>query len=243
MQDKRSATSAIIPTFDERLGFLKDFAGEERLLPLRRRFEHRVDGGSGPVEAVYWPARTDDRSPPEQLTLFILGNSTGTVSDRHLVFDADGIGNPGLINYYLPFLSHLHTILPKTHAVLCTSHLGHEPHLSAPTKPVELMTLLETKVELASALRDSLDAWANGPSKRPKLVLMGHSLGGWLTCEVMKRLNTDEEAETIHAGHLLFPSLGWMAQTWNGRTMWVSLHSPIEACPESSEFFSRFSHH
>lgn len=131
------------------------------------------------------------------------------------------IGNPGLIDYYLPFLSHLYSLLPDSHAILCTSHIGHEPHLPAPAKTAELETLLETKVELARALRNSLDAWAGYSSQRPKLVLMGHSLGGWLVCEVMKRLNS-EVSDVIHAGHLLFPSLGWMAQSWNGRIMWVS---------------------
>lgn len=132
------------------------------------------------------------------------------------------VGNPGLINYYLPFLSHLNTLLPESHGIICTSHIGHEPHLPAPSGPAELEVLLETKIELVSALRTSLDAWTTGAERsRPKLVLMGHSLGGWLVCEVMKRLNS-EEPETIHAGHLLFPSLGWMAESWNGRTMWVS---------------------
>lgn len=134
------------------------------------------------------------------------------------------LGNPGLIDYYLPFLSHLHGLLPDSHGIICTSHIGHESHLPAPSKPAELDTLLETKIELVTALRGSLDAWIDRADPRttpPKLVLMGHSLGGWLVCEVMKRLNVVEPG-TIHAGHLLFPSLGWMAETWNGRTMWAS---------------------
>lgn len=134
------------------------------------------------------------------------------------------LGNPGLIDYYLPFLSHLHSLLPESHGLICTSHIGHEPHLIAPSRPAGLETLLETKFELVSALRSTLDAWAteaDGRRSRPKLVLMGHSLGGWLVCEVMKRLNS-EDPDTIHAGHLLFPSLGWMADSWNGRTMWAS---------------------
>jgi alpha-beta hydrolase superfamily lysophospholipase len=96
--------------------------------------------------------------------------------------------------------------------------------LKAPTQPAELRTLLETKIELVTALRSSLDAWS-ATEEKTKLVLIGHSLGGWLACEVMKRLNREEEV--VHAGHLLFPSLGWMAKSWNGRVMWVCipLHS------------------
>lgn len=153
------------------------------------------------------------------------------------------IGNPGLIDYYLPFLSHLHSLLPTSHGIVCTSHIGHEPHLPAPSRPVELETLLETKIELVTALRSSLDAWSDGGDSqrsRPKLVLMGHSLGGWLVCEVMKRLNK-EDPGTIHAGHLLFPSLGWMAESWNGRTMWAS-HS-IRSSISKANPDSRYSRH
>jgi len=82
--------------------------------------------------------------------------------------------------------------------------------------------LLETKIELVTALRTSLDAWSTPEQERTRLVLIGHSLGGWLVCEIMKRLNKDEEV--VDAGHLLFPSLGWMAKSWNGRVMWVSNH-------------------
>lgn len=133
------------------------------------------------------------------------------------------IGNPGLIDYYLPFLAHLHSRLPDSHAILCTSHIGHEPHLRAPEKPVELHPLLGSKIELVSALRSSLDAWGEKDKNRTKLVLMGHSLGGWLLCETMKML-----PGRVHAGYLLFPSLGWMAQSWNGRTMWVSTRAAID---------------
>ena len=135
---------------------------------------------------------------------------------------ANNTGNPGLIDYYLPFLAHLHSLLPASHALICTSHIGHEAHLPAPVHPVELDKLLESKLELVNALRTSLDVWSNeqGEQEKSKLVLIGHSLGGWLVCEIMKRLNISKE-EVVHAGHLLFPSLGWMAKSWNGRVMWV----------------------
>ena len=48
---------------------------------------------------------------------------------------------------------------------------------------------------------------------------MGHSVGSWLLCEVMKR----EEEGAIEAGYMLFPTIGWIADTRNGRTLWVGL--------------------
>jgi len=210
-----SAAGSGSHAFDERLEFLRSNSSrvEEGDLPLRRRFEHRVEGAEGDVEVVYWPRRDGVDEAPEQLILFILGTSYALE-----IGNADETGNPGLIDYYLPFLGHLYSLLPPTHAILCTSHIGHEGHLQAPTHPAELHTLLETKVELVTALRSSLDDWSTTQEKT-KLVLIGHSLGGWLACEIMKRLN--REREVVYAGHLLFPSLGWMAKSWNGRVMWV----------------------
>jgi hypothetical protein len=151
-------------------------------------------------------------------------------------------GNPGLLNYYLPFLHHLHGLLPPTHAILSTSHIGHSPSLPAPPAPLDLPQQLEAKVELVSALRSTLDAWhvqaildsrseaGNGRSAEdsagsegsgpppPRLDLMGHSVGAWILCEVMKRLPGD-----VGRGFMLFPTVGWISESWNGRTLWVSL--------------------
>jgi len=216
-----NAASSSSQAFDERLEFLRPDTSEiqEGDLPLRRRFQHRVEGAEGDVEVVYWPRRDGSMEAPEQLSLFLLGTSNALESGN-----ADRTGNPGLIDYYLPFLAHLYSLLPQNHAILCTSHIGHEAHLPAPAYPAELDTLLKTKIELVTALRSSLDAWSLAQEKT-KLVLIGHSLGGWLACEIMKRVN--REQEVVYAGHLLFPSLGWMAKTWNGRVMWVCipLHS------------------
>jgi hypothetical protein len=57
--------------FDERLEFLWT-SDETSSLPIRARFEHRVEGAAGLVEAVYWPARQISQAP-EQLGLFVLG--------------------------------------------------------------------------------------------------------------------------------------------------------------------------
>jgi hypothetical protein len=125
-------------------------------------------------------------------------------------------GNPAVLNYYVPFLHHLHAILPSTHAILATSHVGHSITIPAPSSPLDLLQHLETKVEFVLDLQSYLNDWAqeDGVGK-PDLVLMGHSVGAWLTCEVMKRV------KGVHAGYLLFPALGWIADSWNGWLLWV----------------------
>lgn len=50
-----------------------------------------------------------------------------------------------------------------------------------------------------------------------KISLMGHSVGSWFMVEMMKRLGDD-----IEAGYMLFPTLGWIADSWNGRKLWVN---------------------
>ena len=143
---------------------------------------------SAPAALHYYPSHTD--SP--LLILFISGN-------------------PGVLEYYTSFLLHLRTLVP--HGILATSHIGHDATLSAPTTPLTLNEQLESKVELVEALLKRQNGRTS--DEKPSLVLMGHSVGAWMFCEVMKRV------EGAQAGILLFPSLGWIADTWNGRSVWV----------------------
>jgi predicted esterase len=77
---------------------------------------------------------------------------------------------------------------------------------------------------MISELHQALANWPGaeddlGPSR---LCLMGHSVGAWFLCELMKKL-----PEQIDGGYMLFPTVGWIADSWNGRTLWVRppLHS------------------
>lgn len=138
--------------------------------------------------------------------------------------ETDLEGNPGLLDYYIPFLTHLHSLLPPTHALLSTSHIGHTPGLRCPSEPLDLPSQLEAKVELVSNLREELDEWAASTSstQSPRLCLMGHSVGAWFVCELMKKLG-----DSLQAGYLLFPTVGWIADSWNGRTLWVCPALPL----------------
>jgi hypothetical protein len=71
------ATSSSSQAFDERLDFLRsDGSGVQGgELPIRRRFEHRIEGAEGDVEVVYWSRRDGRTEAPEQLSLFLLGTS------------------------------------------------------------------------------------------------------------------------------------------------------------------------
>jgi hypothetical protein len=69
---------------DDRLAFLweaeaspspekTETTPDEVKLPVKCSFTHRVPNAEGEVELQYWPAREGCGTPPEQLTVFILG--------------------------------------------------------------------------------------------------------------------------------------------------------------------------
>ena len=60
-------------SYDKRLEFLRAVGDRNGERPLRNRFEHRVEGAQGDVEVVYYPRRDGSDLPPDQLSLFILG--------------------------------------------------------------------------------------------------------------------------------------------------------------------------
>ncbi|WVW83806.1 hypothetical protein I302_105827 [Kwoniella bestiolae CBS 10118] len=195
---------------DDRLAFLRQTTTTSSF-PLPCSFKDK----SGEVELNYWPAQRGTSSPPSHLILFILGN-------------------PGLLGYYPPFLTHLQSLLPPSYAILATSHIGHSTTIPSPKDPLDLPQQLESKIELVQSLRTYLDGWStedgNTSSDKPKLSLMGHSVGAWLTCEVMKQVNTspNEQEWPVESGLLLFPTLGWISNTWNGWTLWPIFHRPFK---------------
>jgi pimeloyl-ACP methyl ester carboxylesterase len=170
----------------------------QEALPLRTTFAHS-NTAFGSVRLNYWPARR--RAPPTRVVLFLPGN-------------------PGCPEYYTPFLTMLHARLPDSHAVLCTSHVGGEPSIAAPDQPLDLRQQVDAKVELVSALRASLEAWPRKSGEAPQLVVAAHSVGSWMTCELAKVID-------IPTSYLLFPTLGWIANTYHGWTMWPLFHRPL----------------
>jgi hypothetical protein len=78
---------------DHRLAFLWETAAspektetipDEVKLPVQCSFTHRAPNAEGEVELQYWPAREGCGVPPEQLTVFILGECS-CVRRRYLV--------------------------------------------------------------------------------------------------------------------------------------------------------------
>ncbi|KAL1413609.1 hypothetical protein Q8F55_001384 [Vanrija albida] len=199
--------SSVGSNFDPRLDFLQ--AAGDGQLPVRCFFEHRKAGCEGLAAMTYWPPKRGNHVPPENFILFILGN-------------------PGLLNYYQEFLEELHAKIPDSYAILCTSHVGHDPSCPPPSKPFDLIQTLETKIELVETIQSSLNAWhVEGGLKgqgvpAPRFTLMGHSVGAWMCSQMLER-----RMEGIHVTYLLFPTLGWISRTWNAKKMWPVFRAPL----------------
>lgn len=89
-------------------------------------------------------------------------------------------GNPGLASFYTEYLSELHSRSPNL-GILAHSHLAHTPGVIdqpvfAKPASVGLPNQLKSAIEALDAVKQTL---------QPKhIVLVGHSLGGWLCLQV-----------------------------------------------------------
>ncbi|KAF8519114.1 hypothetical protein BU17DRAFT_90299 [Hysterangium stoloniferum] len=125
-------------------------------------------------------------------------------------------GNPGLIDFYNPFLSELHrSFKDEGLAILAHALLGHSPHLTI-SKGSEFLLLQQ--VEAVITVVDKINAcWNN-----IKLVLIGHSVGSWIITQVLKA-----RPNVVDALYMLFPTISNMARTPNGRILSWFFHRPI----------------
>ncbi|KAF8498005.1 hypothetical protein JB92DRAFT_2817469 [Gautieria morchelliformis] len=123
-------------------------------------------------------------------------------------------GNPGLIDFYTPFLSALHdTFQHDGLAILAHAHLGHTPHV----KVLKTMSLLH-QVEAVLETFDEIRAcWPD-----IKVIIVGHSVGSWIATQVLQRRSND-----VDALFLLFPTISNIAQTPNGRQLSWFFNTPI----------------
>jgi pimeloyl-ACP methyl ester carboxylesterase len=87
-------------------------------------------------------------------------------------------GNPGLVDFYIPFLSGVYSRYPSSNfAIVAHGHLGHCPHLQANHQPEESLNIqVQTSLEVLDAI-SALYA-------KTRIVVVGHSVGAWLALQV-----------------------------------------------------------
>lgn len=142
------------------------------------------------AHTLWWPTKRRGH-PPTVVLLFIPGN-------------------PGLLDFYLPFLNALYQKdTTNTLAILALGHIGHSPVISAP-QSIDACSLASQVESVARAL-DALKLEYGGTAK---FALVGHSIGAWISLQVLKSRPAD-----VSAIFLLFPTISNIANTPNGKRL------------------------
>ena len=149
-------------------------------------------------------------------------------------------GNPGLIQYYRPFLSRLHTLLSSSSTAeaskfhICGhSHPGFEStHDSkgtgTPRRPLGLEQQIKAQEELFyHHIRSQRERTGNNA----KVILMGHSVGCYMLLEIIKEhrktVEDGEEDFDLIGGILLFPTIMHIAKSPLGMVFGVRALDPL----------------
>ncbi|KAG8895609.1 hypothetical protein FRC00_007230, partial [Tulasnella sp. 408] len=112
--------------------------------------------------------------------------------------------NPGQVTYFIYFLDYLHKLHPEL-GILAKAHLGHTPgYCKTPSEEhYGLTSQVDSAMETVRSLKEAYP--------RAKIVLVGHSIGGWISTKVL-----EAQPEETEAAILLMPSLSNLATTPNG---------------------------
>jgi Lipid-droplet associated hydrolase len=107
-------------------------------------------------------------------------------------------GNPGVISYYDDFLTALHVDSPST-TILGVSLAGHEDYELQ--QPLSLTEQVDHKIRIVDSIVSS-PPFTSLTETRPRLVVMGHSVGAYMAFQVLK-----QRPQTVDNIFLLFPTL------------------------------------
>lgn len=157
---------------------------------------------------------------------------------RMLIFHITG--NPGLIEYYRVFLTHLYDILrmqdPKADLhIYGASFPGFEVGVRPPTPitvrkdpPFSLNEQIDSTVVRLSETVKRINNTAHADDGPLPVVLMGHSIGAYTVLEIIARWQTmqmaaeSKTAMDIVGGICLFPTVVDIAKSPTGRKATVS---------------------
>ena len=143
-------------------------------------------------------------------------------------------GNPGLILYYQPFLSKLHSLLASCSSTdsarfhICGHSLRgfefqNDKNVKLPEEPLSLAEQIEYQEDL---LYNHISSHRDRTGNTPKVILMGHSVGAYILLELIKnhpkRIEEGEQDFDLIGGVLLFPTITHIAQSPLGMVASVS---------------------
>ncbi|KAL9138732.1 MAG: hypothetical protein Q9175_000087 [Cornicularia normoerica] len=148
-------------------------------------------------------------------------------------------GNPGLIQFYQPFLSKLHILLSKLSTTESSKfHIcGHslrgfesaqdDKKVQIPRYPLGLEQQIKAQERL---LYEYVRSHRNRTGNNPKVILMGHSVGCYLLLELIRqhrdKIEEGEEDFDLIGGILLFPTITDIAKSPLGMVFGVCVFDP-----------------
>ncbi|KAG0238356.1 hypothetical protein BGW42_005589 [Actinomortierella wolfii] len=162
------------------------------------------------VVTLWWPAK-DGAS---QSKFVLTGGSEPQQAPRTVLFMIPG--NPGVIDYYIPFLQIVHDTCNGNLDIFggkypkLSSHLGHTSgaHVKDPSRLYTLQEQVDNKIAIFDALRERY------PSNT-RYVIAGHSMGAWLSLQLLKA-RPNHQIERIFG---LFPTVHHILDTPNGQKL------------------------
>lgn len=123
-------------------------------------------------------------------------------------------GNPGLPGYYTKFLSTLHNNLNQSIPIWLIGHAGHDEPPKSSIRKVPPLSGNESKFNLDGQIKHKIEFIEKYVPKNVKIHLIGHSIGAWMTIQMLKQTQLKER---IQKCYLLFPTIERMAASPNGK--------------------------
>ncbi|KAH9937244.1 uncharacterized protein B0H18DRAFT_969736 [Fomitopsis serialis] len=125
---------------------------------------------------------------------------------------AHAYGNPGLVEFYTPFLTAIHDKCARKISILAHGHLGIWP-----TVPRGGRYRDPSSISLTAQVETLHDAYPQA-----KLVITAHSMGCWVGLQVLRA-----KPDLVSSLFLLFPTLSHINQTPNGRSLSWLFQAPL----------------
>ncbi|KAK3326157.1 hypothetical protein B0H66DRAFT_530165 [Apodospora peruviana] len=186
-----------------------------------------------PPPRRYPVARSNTQVPSLHYPSEIITKDKNSAARRqYLVFFIPG--NPGLADYYVPFLTALRQLLNETEAkTSCAFHIrtqnligfddaDHEPPFSNDAPPFSLEDQICHIYD--SVFEANMISQAGNPRNGRTfdgVILMGHSVGAYIAMEIFHRHHLAQEKRGLNlkTGIMLFPTITHIAKSRNGWKM------------------------
>ncbi|KIP12066.1 hypothetical protein PHLGIDRAFT_62635 [Phlebiopsis gigantea 11061_1 CR5-6] len=175
-------------------------------------YDHQLPGEPSTQPVKYRAALFRHKRIPSTAHAFWWPAQTGSNGQTCFVFVP---GNPGLLDWYTPFLAALYEKSQGRLNILAHALVGHTPNLQSCHENISATTLsaqVEHLLEVVDAVKDRYD----------HVVLAGHSVGSWIALQALKQRN-----QSINAIFLLFPTISGIADTPNAHRLSPLFKAPI----------------